>query len=427
MQFRNVSHSWVKAALAGLAMSATLFAQAAGPPAGAGNRGTPTVPTSPTPNTTTRQPGNFPTQSTQSPDFMQRPLYVSGKVTLDDGTAPPESVVMQLVCNASPRSVGYTDSKGRFSIDLGNRNNSAIFADASQSGVGGFDGGGIGRNSSLGQSQSSGRGSSETALLGCDLQASLPGFRSDSVNLGSRRALDNPEVGTLVLHRLGNVEGLTISATSALAPKDAKKAFDKGFGEIKKSKWENAERELTKATEIYPKYAAAWYQLGVAQQAQENVEGARKSYAQALAADAKFVSPYQQLAVLAAHDSNWKEVASATDRLLRLNPVDFPQAWFYNALANYNLQNLDVAEKSARQGLDSDSAHRIPKLDHLLGVVLAQKQDYAGAAEHMRNYLTRNPSAGDVELVKKQLAEIEKVTAAQAAKKATSDSEQPKQ
>ncbi|MDQ2944530.1 MAG: tetratricopeptide repeat protein [Acidobacteriota bacterium] len=426
MQYRNASHSWVKAAVAGLALSATLFAQTAGSSAGAGNRGTPTVPTSPTPNTTTRQPGNIPTQNTQSPDFMQRPLYVSGKVSLDDGTAPPESVVMQLVCNASPRSVGYTDSKGRFSIDLGNRNNSAIFADASQSGAGGFDGGGIGRNTSLGQTQSGGRGS-ETALLGCDLQASLPGFRSDSVNLGSRRALDNPEVGTLVLHRLSNVQGLTISATSALAPKDAKKAFDKGFSEIRKSKWENAERELTKATEIYPKYAAAWYQLGVAQQAQQNIEGARKSYAQALAADSKFVSPYQQLAVIAAHDSNWKEVASETDHLLKLNPVDFPQAWFYNALANYHLQNLDIAEKSARQGLDSDSAHHIPKLDHLLGVVLAQKQDYAGAAEHMRNYLTRSPTAGDVELVKKQLAEIEKVTAAQATKKVPADSEQPKQ
>jgi tetratricopeptide (TPR) repeat protein len=224
------------------------------------------------------------------------------------------------------------------------------------------------------------------------------------------------------------VQGLTISATSALAPKDAKKAYDKGFSEIKKSKWENAERELAKAVEVYPKYAAAWYQLGVAQQAQQNLEGARKSYAQALAADPKFVSPYQQLAVIAAHDNNWKEVASETDHLLKLNPIDFPQAWFYNALANYHLQNLELAEKSARQGLESDSAHRIPKLDHLLGVVLAQKQDYAGAAQYMRNYLSRNPNAGDIDLVKKQLAELEKATGAQAASKTPpSDSAPPKQ
>ncbi|MDQ6760871.1 MAG: hypothetical protein M3Z32_13545, partial [Acidobacteriota bacterium] len=80
----------------------------------------------------------------------------------------------------------------------------------------------------------------------------------------------------------------------------------------------------------------------------------------------------------------------------------------------------------ARQGLDSDTAHRIPKLDHLLGVVLAQKRDYPGAAQYMRSYLTRNPAAGDAEAVKKQLAEIEKVTGAQAVQKPPSEPEQPK-
>lgn len=410
----------------GFGIATCLFAQTAGTPGGAtGGRGTPTVPTSPTPtNPNTRIPTTNPNQ-TQFPDTMQRPLYVSGKVTLDDGTAPPESVVMQIVCNASPRSVGYTDSKGRFSIDLGNRNNSSIFADASQAGPGFGDMTGPMSGSLTQPRGSGGSGLNERNLMGCELQASLPGFRSDAVNLANRRSLDNPEVGTIILHRLGNVEGLTISATSALAPKDAKKAYEKGRAENKKGKWENAERELTKAVEIYPKYAAAWYELGVAQQQQNNVEAARKSYAQALAADPKFVSPYQQLAGIAAKESNWKEVADDTDRLLRLNAIDFPQAWFYNALANYHLQNWDVAEKSARQGLTSDTAHRIPKMDHLLAVLLAQKRDYAGAAEHMRNYLRLNPLASDAELVKKQLAEIEKVTAAQATQTKEPDATAP--
>jgi hypothetical protein len=68
----------------------------------------------------------------------------------------------------------------------------------------------------------------ERDLFSCELRASLPGFRSDVVSLANRRFMDNPEVGTIVLHRLGNVEGLTISATTMAAPKDAKKAYDKG-------------------------------------------------------------------------------------------------------------------------------------------------------------------------------------------------------
>lgn len=412
----------------GLALTAGLFAQQTTAPGGnTGGRGTPSVPTNPTPtNPNTRIPSTNPNQ-TQFPDMIQRPIYISGKVTLDDGTPPPESVVMQLVCNATPRSVGYTDSKGRFSIDLGNRNNSAIFADASQSGPGFGDMGTGPMGTSTQQRGTGSSGLTERNLMGCELQAALPGFRSDSVNLANRRSLDNPEVGTLILHRLGNVEGLTISATSAMAPKDAKKAYEKGRAENKKGKWENAERELAKAVEIYPKYAAAWYELGIAQQQQNKVDEARKSYAQALAADPKFVSPYQQLAGIAAKESNWKEVADDTDRLLRLNAIDFPQAWFFNALANYHLQNWDAAEKSARQGLSSDTAHRFPKMDHLLGVLLAQKRDYSGAVEHMRNYLRLNPMASDADLVKKQLAELEKVTAAQAAKKEPEETTPPKQ
>ena len=35
---------------------------------------------------------------------------------------------------------------------------------------------------------------------------------------------DNPDVGSIVLHRLSGVEGTSVSATSYNAPKDAKKA-----------------------------------------------------------------------------------------------------------------------------------------------------------------------------------------------------------
>src|SRR5205809_80391 len=72
---------------------------------------------------------------------------------------------------------------------------------------------------------SRGGGFSERDLMGCEIRAALPGFRSDVVNLSGRRAFDNPDVGTIVLHRLANVEGVTISAVSLQAPKDAKKAY----------------------------------------------------------------------------------------------------------------------------------------------------------------------------------------------------------
>src|SRR5262249_1979557 len=118
----------------GLALGMSMFAQAPRPPApGTGGPGggsptpTPSVPGRPT----TPSPFPSPTTTTPYPD-MPRPLFLGGKVLMDDGTPPLDSVIIQLACNAIPRNVGITDRKGGFSVDLNNRLNSSIYADASQ-------------------------------------------------------------------------------------------------------------------------------------------------------------------------------------------------------------------------------------------------------------------------------------------------------
>jgi hypothetical protein len=404
----------------GLTLSFGLFAQTR--PSNPGGPGG--IPTSPNPNTPTQpgvgtQPGNnqgnFP-----NPDMTQRPMVLMGKVVMEDGTAPSDSVTIQLVCNGAPRSVGFTDSKGGFSVDLSNRMNNAALLDASQPVSGGGFGGPFGGSSGgrMG-SQGSPNGLGERDLMSCDLQAALAGFRSEQVHLATRRSMDNPDVGTILLHRIAGVEGLTISATSAFAPKDAKKSFDKAREAARKQKWDEAEKDFQKAVDIYPKYASAWYQLGLIQQEKKNDDSARKSYAQALAADPKFVSPYQELAMMAAHEQKWQEVIDNTDHLLRLNPVDFPQAWLFNSLANYYLKNLDAAEKSAREGISHDAGHHYATMNHVLGAILAQKKDYAGAAAQLRDYIHFAPNATDIEQVKQQLAEVEKVLGPEAKKQDT--------
>jgi tetratricopeptide (TPR) repeat protein len=347
---------------------------------------------------------------------MQRPIYLSGKVMMDDGTPPPESVVIERICNGVRRPEGYTDSKGRFSFQLGE--NRAMLADASVSGHEDLFGntGGLSGNSSSGSRTPGmgGRPVTERDLMGCELRAALPGFRSDVINLSGRRVFDNPEVGVIVLHRLGNVEGTTISFTSLQAPKDAKKAYEKAREALRKKKPADAQKELEKAVAIYPKYAAAWYELGRLRQAQQDTEGARKAYQEALAADAKYVNPYLQLALMSAMERKWDEVAETCDRIVRLNPVEFPQAYYFSAVANYNLGKMETAEKNAREAQKIDTEHLYPRVDHLLGVILAQKRDYDGALAQMRSYLQFAPNAKDADVVKKQISELERVTGAAA-------------
>ncbi|HLH00105.1 MAG TPA: tetratricopeptide repeat protein [Bryobacteraceae bacterium] len=400
----------------GMSLAMAVYAQQRGPAPGGGG-GIPTNPGSPTGPSR----GNVPTFPGSQPDSIgsiapDRPMFLTGKVMMEDGTPPPDSVGIQIVCRATPRTIAYTDRKGNFSVDLTDRN-TAFIADASDPSA--DFGVPTTRNTSGQRTICPG----EPGLMGTSVQADLAGFRSDVITLGTRRSLDDPNVGTLILHRLGNVEGLTISATSGLAPKDAQKALEKGRAAEAKQKWPDAEKELQKAVAIYPKYAAAWLELGNVQQRQKNVDGARSSYAQALAADSKFVPPYLQLASMAATEQKWQEVVDDTDHLLHLNPINFPQAWMFNALANYYLGKKDEAEKSAREGISHDPAHRYPRMNYLLGVLLSQKQDFAASAENIRAYLKYAPNAADAGEIRKQLAEIEKAAGPQVEKAATPEAE----
>src|SRR5271168_3398968 len=248
-------------------------------------RGSPTGSTSPTgspgniggttsPTGKSNSPGNFPGDA-------PRAMLINGKVTIDDGSTPGEPVKIERVCNGRARPEAYTDGKGRFQFTLGQEQD--MMADASET---------AGRMSNPSNPNA---GVRESQLVGCDLRAVLPGFRSDLLSLANHRYLDNPDVGTIVLHRMANVEGLTTSATSAMAPKDARKAFEKGLEAEKKSKPDDAQKDFEKAVEVYPKYASAWFELGKIYEQHDHLDQARNAYNQSLTADSKYINPYERL------------------------------------------------------------------------------------------------------------------------------------
>lgn len=393
-------------ALAGFGLLAQQ--QPGGNPGGTPNPGGNPGATTPSPGRGTQQPGQIPGQQRQEfPDFSQnRPVFIEGKVVMEDGTVPPEQVNIERVCGTVIRVQGYTDSKGRFSFQLGQNDN--LMQDASMSSASdSISGGGFGMPGAGNRN----RGFSERDLMNCEIRASLPGYRSDTVNLAGRRALDNPHIGTIVLHRLAKVEGFTFSATSAFAPKDAKKAFDKGMQALKKKNANDAQSEFQKAVDSYPKFAVAWYQLGVLYAQQNKPEEARNALTKSIEADEKYVNPYAVMARLAGAEQKWDDVAQYSSRAIRLNPYFSPDVYYLSAVANYNLKKMDDAEESAREAAKMDPQHRNPRINHLLGVILAQKQAYPEAADNMRTFLKAVPQGPDADMVKKQLAEVERLMA----------------
>jgi tetratricopeptide (TPR) repeat protein len=244
-------------------------------------------------------------------------------------------------------------------------------------------------------------------LANCEIRAKASGYRSDSISIGNRRALENPNLGTLMLHRAGSAEGRVISATSLAAPKDARTAFEKGREASRKNKPDDARKDFEKAAQIYPGYAAAWFELGKLASGLGQFEDALRSFQTAIQADPKYVEPYLSVAAVQAVRKQWPQLAETSGALLRLDPYDYPQAYYMSALANYNLRNLDAAEKSAREAERLDALGHFPLSWQLLGVILANRRAFPEAAEQMRAYLKFAPQASDAAAVRAQLSQLE--------------------
>jgi len=355
------------------------------PGAAGGNRGSlpgASLPTAPAPSV-------GPTNSMSA--------FISGKVALDDGSELSDSAAIQVTCATQRHTEAYTDRRGNFSFQFAALSNEAAHVgDASATMM---------TRSSSNQELRNWRD--------CDIQAVLPGYTSEVIDLSSRMsALESVDLGRILLHRMAHVEGTSISVTSALAPSSAKKALEKAREDEKKGKWSQAQQSLEKAVEIYPKFAVAWNELGHVQLEQHDAASAKHSFEQAVAADPKYVNPYNGLASLAFQANDWPQVADITNKLLALNPVNFPNAYFYNGVAHYYLGDLDVAEKVLRQGIRVDEAHEVPKMQYLLAAVLVKKHEYQQASEQLEQYIDRAKEPADIEQAKKQLAEIEHLSAA---------------
>jgi tetratricopeptide (TPR) repeat protein len=301
------------------------------------------------------------------------------------------------------RPEGYTDAKGRFSIQFGQ--NTFMIPDASVGWGTGLGAPGL-QSDSLGAFGSS-SGVSERDLMGCDLQASAVGYRSEHISLAGRRFMDRPDVGVIVLRRFAHVEGTTISITSLAAPKDAANAFSKGRDAVKKEKWADARKQFEKAVQVYPQYAAAWFELGYSLERLKDDAVSRQAYEKAIAADPKFLQPQIQLTGLDLRARDWKALVARTDQIIKLDPANLPGIYLYNSIGNYNLQSFEASEKSVREALKLDPQHSFPKSNHILGLILAQRGDFTGAGENLKLYLQLAPNGPDAALVKDHLAKVE--------------------
>jgi tetratricopeptide (TPR) repeat protein len=340
-------------------------------------------------------------------------MFLRGRIATPDGAPVPNDLLVQRVCNNRVRQEVYASLRGDFSMQLGSRTDNFPEASAEASSSNGV----TNRNSDMGISR--------RELTTCDLRVSASGFQARVISLmGLDTVGGSIDVGAVVVQRAGKVEGATLSATPYKAPKDARRAYEKGLQAERNGKLADAHKYFETAVEIYPKYLNAWFQLGTVLQKENQNDAARKAYIQATTIDTKFLPPYLSLASMAFEAENWTEVLSLTGHILDfdpfnhadvtgyiidLDPLNYAEAYFYNAAANYNLNKIEAAEKSALKAEHVDLRTSFPQLHLLLAHIYARKNNYATAISELQMYLELAPHAKNADQVREQLAKLQKL------------------
>lgn len=305
-----------------------------------------------------------------------------GKVVIKEELLPWDPILVTVTCNGTAAYTAETDSKGYFAI-LPSRI--------------------PGELSLLGDRERQ----MKVHFEGCTVQGLLTGFSSSALTITEANLRDTPEIGTLTLTREFTARGTAMSTTSKSAPPAAADHWSKAGEELLADEPDRARQQLQEAVRIYPDFADAWYHLGILQLVSNPLQ-AQLCFRRAATADPAFVPPHEQLAALAVQRQDWPGALESIGRYLQLDPKGTAHIWYDSALANFQLNKLDAAERSANRLLEMDPLHNIRNGEQLLAVILARRANYPGALAHLRHCLSYIPDGPDAQLLRAQIAQLEK-------------------
>ena len=288
------------------------------------------------------------------------------RVQMENGDPPPEPVLVRCGDRSS-----VTNSKGYFFFPK-----VGVIPDASEQG-------------------NSNRAGS------CQWQVSLPGYVPSVTQTGRGTVL-------IVMHSAYPAESNTFSATSGLAPEGARKAFEDGLDAVRDQDWTKAAKHFTEAVKLYDRYAEAYYQLGRAFRQLEKPDAARRALLNAVVSDPSYVYPYEDLYQLAFERDDMEDLFEQTETLLRMDPYEFPQAYYYNAVANLQLKHYEEGEERIRAAIENDPDQEQPMEYFVLGFLLMNEGKEAEALDAFSTFLTLQPEGDSADQARAAMEKLRK-------------------
>ncbi len=313
--------------------------------------------------------------SIQTASADTKPLILSGKVQMEDGSPPPKAVAIQRICSdiAGSAPGPLTNKKGewvwRMDVD-------------------------------------------PMRTRACRLVVNLPGYVSNSIDISDLNGYINTTktLPPLILVPAAP-DPMTIVASMNGIPGKSLDSWKAAIKAIEAQNFAEAENQLRTSVQATPKFAQGWHTLGIVYSTNQKAKEAKDAWEHAIEADPKMLQPYVALARLCARLKDWQCTNTAADGLLKVDKKQtFPEIYIHQAVARYATKDLAGAQSAAESAIKLDPVHK--RSEYILGRILEAKGDLAGAKEHMTKYVQLDPNAKDIDVVQKHLELLGKPEAA---------------
>jgi tetratricopeptide (TPR) repeat protein len=202
-----------------------------------------------------------------------------------------------------------------------------------------------------------------------------------------------------------NPHGHTVAAGDLNIPRDARKEFDKASDLMAKENWKKASELLNKALAIYPRYAAAYNNLGVAYGKLGDRAKEREALQEAVSLNDHFAPAYVNLAKMAIVDHNLFEAESLLNKATAADPED---AQTLALLAHVELLDQHYDDAIANCSRVHSMAHDSHALVHYIAARAFEHQNRpADAVAEFGTFLKEEPSGPRADAVRKEMASLQ--------------------
>jgi VWFA-related protein len=316
-------------------------------------------------------------------------LVLRGKVVMEDGSVPDRKIAIERDCGNMQLHVATTNSRGEYSFR----------ADVDTPGTGLLTSTGV--MGSVGGSVTN-----VTSHASCMLRASLPGYESNAIALSVLNSFSDPVLPTFVLVRRGKQANFDMLTASGV-PRSASIVWSRAIKSIHAKNYPEAERQLRAAVASAPRFAQGWNALASVLVLEQKTGEAREAYRTAIALNPKLVPERLILARLDITANDWNETLKTAEGLIQADiKREYPEAYLYQALARYQLNDLAGAEASAIEAIRLDRRRDVPAAEYVYGLILEARRTYASAGEHMAKYLELKPKAPDADAVRSRMQSL---------------------